>query len=100
MSATKDEQVRILMEELKKGRNLKVAAARAGMHRETAAKYAKAGKLPSESTLPRNWRTRVDPFAADWVEITERLKDAPELEAWILLEDLAARKPGMAKLNS
>jgi len=95
LSATKDEQVRMLMEELKKGKKLNVAAVRAGMHRETAAKYVKAGKFPSELTLPRHWRTRVNPFAADWVEITARLADAPELEAWILLEDLATRKPGV-----
>jgi hypothetical protein len=72
-----------------------VAALKAGMHRNTAGKYVRAGALPSELAEPRHWRTREDPFAADWVEIAGRLTDAPELEAWVLLEDLEARKPGL-----
>ncbi len=83
------------MEAISKQKKLGVAALRADMHRNTARKYVRAGKLPSELKSPRQWRTRVDPFAADWDEITARLQDAPELEAWILLEDLEARKPGL-----
>jgi transposase InsO family protein len=91
--ATKDAQVRKLMEELSKNGTLEVAAARAGMDPKTARKYRDAGKYPSEMKKPRNWRTREDPFEEDWPELAARLKDAPTLEAKTLLEELMARKP-------
>jgi hypothetical protein len=81
------------MEELAKGEKLGVAALRAGVHRNTAGKYRREGKLPSERREPRDWRTRRDPFAADWAEIAARLTEAPELEAKSLFEDLVARRP-------
>ena len=70
---TTDEQVRKLMEEMKKTSKIGVAAARAGMHRETARKYVAAGKLPSEMAQPRTWRTRANPFGEVWPEIVARL---------------------------
>ncbi|MGH9651444.1 MAG: IS21 family transposase, partial [Terriglobales bacterium] len=94
MKTTEDRQVRKLMEEITKHGKIGLAATRAGMHRNVARKYVQAGRLPSELALPRHWRTRVDPFAADWADITARLSQAPELEAKTLLEDLEARKPG------
>ena len=94
MKATEDRQVRKLMEEMSKHGKIGMAATRAGLHRNVARKYVKAGKLPSELAEPRSWRTREDPFVADWAEIVSRLSDAPELEAKTLLEDLEARKPG------
>jgi hypothetical protein len=51
-------------------------------------------KLPSEMKKPRTWRTRADPFAADWPEIESMLKQAPGLEAQAIFEHLLARKPG------
>jgi transposase InsO family protein len=53
----------------------------------------KLGKLPSELREPRAWRTRPDPFEGDWLEIAQRLRDAPELEAKALFEDLLERYP-------
>jgi hypothetical protein len=64
------------------------------MHRNTARRYLKAGKLPSELKPERTWRTRKDPFAADWEEIAARLTESPELEAKALFEDLMRRRPG------
>lgn len=81
------------MEEVGKNRSIEVAAARAGMHRNTASKYLKSGKLPSEAKEPRTWRTRADPFAADWPELEGMLAAAPELEATSLLEFLMERAP-------
>ena len=75
------------------GEEIGKSALRAGMHRNTARKYLKAGLLPSEMIKPRTWRTRGDPFEEDWPEIVARLTDAPELEAKALFEDLLARKP-------
>lgn len=91
---TTDAQVRRLMEEYGKTGKIGLSALRAGMSRNTAAKYLKHGKLPSELKEPRTWRTRADPFEEVWLEIERRLKDAPELEAKSLFEDLLDRYPG------
>ncbi|MCP3958715.1 MAG: transposase family protein, partial [bacterium] len=90
---TTNVQVRKLMEEYQKQGRVGTAALRAGMHRNTASKYLRAGKLPSTMRKPRDWRTRPDPFAQDWEEIAVRLADAPELEAKALFDDLLERKP-------
>jgi hypothetical protein len=49
---TTDLQVRIIMKELSKHRNQGRAAAKAGICRQTAARYIQAGKLPSELKGP------------------------------------------------
>ena len=90
---TTDSQVRKLMEEMKRHGEMGKASARAGMDRKTGRKYVKAGKLPSELVEPRSWRTRPDPFAQDWEVLAARLKEAPELEAKTLFEELLARAP-------
>ena len=79
-----DAQVRKLMDEMSKHSRIGVAALRSGMHRNTARKYVEAGKSPLQLRPPRTWRTREDPFAEDWDEIVERLKEAPELEAPVI----------------
>jgi hypothetical protein len=91
--AVTDAQVRKLMKELNKHGRVGVAAARAGMDPKTAEKYRDLGKLPSELTKPRTWRTREDPFAGDWPAIADRLRDAPELEAKTIFEILAGQAP-------
>jgi len=68
---------------------------KAGMDRKTARGYLEMGKLPSQiPAAKRTWRTREDPFAADWPELEAMLDDAPELEAQTLFDDLVRRKPG------
>ena len=90
---TTDAQVRKLMKEIRKSGNVGQSALRSGMSRNTAAKFVKLGKLPSELKGPRTWRTRPDPFEEDWPGIAQRLRDAPELEAKVLFEDLLERNP-------
>ena len=90
---TTDAQVRKLMKELSEHGEIGLASARAGMDRKTGRKYRDAGRLPSQLKQPRTWRTREDPFAGVWEEIAARLKDAPELEAKTLFEDLLSREP-------
>jgi transposase InsO family protein len=63
------------------------------MSRNTAAKYVKLGKLPSELKKPRTWRTRPDPFDDDWAEVAQRFRDAPELEGKALFEELLLSHP-------
>lgn len=92
--AVTDTQVRKLMSELSKHGQLGLAAMKAGMDRKTAAKYRDAGRLPSQMTAARTWKTREDPFREDWPAIAARLKDAPELEAKTIFELLVEQRPG------
>jgi len=87
------------MEERSKCGRVGLAAAKADVHRNTATKYLKTGRLPSEMATPRSWRTRKDPFAEHWEsEIVPRLVDAPELEAQLLLEFLIEQHPDRYEL--
>jgi len=70
-----------------------MAALKAGMSRNTAAKYLKEGRLPSEMKEPRDWRTRPDPFQERWPEIVTRLETDSALEARTIFEDLLERFP-------
>ena len=78
----------------KEGLPLSVLAAKAGMDVKTARKYLKAGRLPSQITAPRDWRTRQDPFADIWPEAEALLSDAPELQALTVFQELQRRYPG------
>lgn len=89
-----DQQVRRLMDEINKHGQLGRAARRANMDRKTARKYAASGQLPSAMSTPRTWRTRENPFEADWAAMAAMLSDAPELEGKALFEFLMAAKPG------
>lgn len=88
-----DREVQKLMKEYAKHGAVGRAGRVASMDRKTASKYVKSGQLPSELAIERSWRTRADPFEADWPRIREMLEDAPELEAKIVLEHLVAQHP-------
>lgn len=81
------------MEEMQKQGGIGLAAMRAGMDRKTARKYVRAGQLPLELRKPHLWRTREDPFAADWPALLGMLEEAPELEARTLFDHLLGLKP-------
>lgn len=81
--------------EVEEGSGIGHAAMRAGMHRNTARRHLAQGLLPSERRQPRAYRTRPDPFAADWGDLEARLAECPELEAKTLFEDLRALRPGV-----
>jgi hypothetical protein len=89
-----DNQVRRLFRLSKTERNQEVAASKAGMDMKTARKYLAVGKLPSEGRRERRWRTRPDPFGADWEEIREQIKASPGLESKTLFEALQREQPG------
>lgn len=91
-----DAQVKKMRSELDKTENISRAAMKSGMDRKTARRYRDRGDLPSEAQLgDRTWRTRPDPFEADWPEIEEKLRAASSLDAKTLFDDLVARKPGV-----
>ena len=91
MTAT-DAQVRLMMKERSNGKTQEQAAVKANIRsRKTTQKYEQLGELPSELKEPRSYRTRSDPFEADWAEVEKKLKVAPELEAKTLFEWLCER---------
>ncbi len=92
--AVTNAQVRRLKAEMTKTGSVGIAAGRAGMSRNTATKYLKTDKLPSETSVARTWRTRPDPFDEDWPWVAEQLVEAPGLEAKTLFEELVRRHPG------
>lgn len=81
------------MKELEKDGRLGRAALRAGMDPKTARKYVRSGKLPSEMTKPRRWRTRPDPFEKDWPAIESILESVPDIEAQVVMAHLIAKDP-------
>lgn len=88
-----DAQVRRLRAEMTKTGTVGIAAMRAGMGRNTASKYLRTEKLPSELRAARTWRTRPDPFEEDWPWVAEWLQEEPGLEARTLFEELLRRHP-------
>jgi hypothetical protein len=82
-----------MMKERSKGKTQEQSAAKANIRsRKTMQKYERLDKLPSEIKEPREYRTRSDPFEADWAEVEKKLEDAPELEAKTLFDWLCERE--------
>lgn len=88
-----DRQVRRFMLLLQTERSLQVSADKVGIHRQTARKYRKLGKLPSQVLPTHDWRTRTDSFAEVWPWVAEQLSLNPGLEAKTLLEALQRAHP-------
>ena len=86
------QQVRVFMAHRSKGQTQTAAAAKAGIS-ERSARRIDAGQSVG-SAKPRHWRTRRDPFAQVWDEVSDELSREPELQALTLLEWLQERYPG------
>ena len=97
MGRVTDQQVRKLNEEISRHGQVGKASMKAGMDRTTGRKYLRAKQFPSEMRKERTWRTRPDPFAADWPDIAARLTDASDLEPTCLFEELMRTRPGVYK---
>jgi hypothetical protein len=87
-------EVQRMIRERRKGKTLDQAAARAGMSVPPARKYLRAGKLPSQLKAPRTYRTRPDPFAADWPWVQAQLERDSALQAQTLFALLCDQHPG------
>ena len=61
---------------------------------KTARHYRDQPALPSTRWTPRTYRTRVDPFAAVWSAVEERLRAEPRLLAKTLFDWLRREHPG------
>ncbi len=89
----KDSQVRRLWMNRPGERNLEIAAVKAGMSANTARKYLKAGKMPSQMRQGRAYRTRADAFAEDWAAIEGYVKD-PRVQVKTVWAYLKRIRPG------
>src|SRR5579864_9021760 len=90
----KDTEVKLFMQERKKGMDQRVAAARAGMSERTARKYEHAGKLPSQLTRAHDWHTRQNAFEEEWPWVVSQLERDPALQGATLFALLCERHPG------
>src|ERR1700687_5064173 len=70
------------------------AADRAGMSVRTARTYERLGQLPSQLKQPRRYRTRPDPFEADWPWVVKQLERDDALQATTLFALLRTLNPG------
>lgn len=75
-------------------KTLSHAAAKVEMSENTARKYLRSGRLPSQSKPERTWRTRKDPFEEIWDQVRSMLEMNPGLEAKTLFEWLQRESPG------
>ena len=57
-----NKQVRTMQKVMTEKGQLGIAAVKVGMCRQTASKYYRDGRLPSEKKTGRAWRTRPNPF--------------------------------------
>ena len=67
-----DAQVRRLMELSQREKTLVGAASKAGMDEQTARKYLRSGRLPSEMKVDHTWCTRWDAFEEVWDWVAEQ----------------------------
>ena len=88
-----DAEVQIMLRERHKGKTQAQAAARAGMHPNTARKYQRRGALPSQLKQPRTYRTRSDPFADDWPWVQAHLERDSAVQAHTLFALLCDQHP-------
>lgn len=91
-----EHQYRRLMTNYRQSGVVSHAAMKAGMDRETAARYLKAQAGPAQLKAPHTWRTREDPLEALWLKAKPWLEASPELEAKALFEHLLGEDPALA----
>jgi hypothetical protein len=89
----KDTEIRLYLQERKKGMTQRVAAARAGIGERTARTYERAGTLPSQRKRLHDWKTRDDPFEEDWPWVVSQLERDPALQGSTLFALLCERHP-------
>jgi hypothetical protein len=91
---TKDAQVKGLFKSMSEGKPLYVSAQRADICENTARKYVKSQRFPSDLKQPHIWRTHPDSFNEVWPRIEAILRDEPHLEAKAAFQWLQREYPG------
>jgi len=89
----KDTEIRLYLQERRKGMTQRVAAARAGIGERTARTYEQAAALPSQLKRLHDWKTRIDPFEEDWLWVVSQLERDPALQGSTLFALLCERQP-------
>ncbi len=89
----KDTEVKLYMQERRKGTTQRIAAARAGISERTARKYEHEGKLPSHLKQPHDWKSRTNPFEEDWPWIIAQLTRDHALQASTLFALVCEQHP-------
>ena len=87
-------QVRKLRRLLGIGKALAAAARTTDMSEKTARKFRDHERMPSQHKLPREYRTRIDPFEDVWPEVQRKLEIEPALKAVTLFDWLQQTQPG------
>lgn len=90
----KDAQVKGLFMSISEEKPLYQAARKADMCENTARKYKRLQRFPSELKADHTWRTRPDPFCEVWPQIEAILSENPDFEAKSALEWLQREYPG------
>lgn len=79
---------------MSEGKPLYVSAQKADICENTARKYCRKQKFPSEVKPEHDWRTRPDPFDEVWGRVEQFLSENPRLEAKTALGWLQREYPG------
>jgi hypothetical protein len=91
---TKDAQVKGLFMSISEGKPLYLSAQRADICENTARKYVRNQRFPSDLKQPHTWRTRPDAFSEVWPRIEVILSEEPQFEAKSAFEWLQREYPG------
>src|SRR5215831_16387470 len=89
----KDTEVKLYMQERRKGTTQRLAAARAGISERTGRTYERQGKLPSQRKRPHAWSSRANPFEQDWPWVVTQLQKDPALQGSTLFALLCEQHP-------
>src|ERR1700740_402478 len=89
----KDTEVKLYMQERRKGTTQRVAAAGAGISERTGRSYERQGKLPSQRKRPHDWSSRPNPFEDDWPWVIAQLQRDPALQGSTLFALLCEQHP-------
>lgn len=89
-----DGRVKELRRLLAQGKTLAISARMSEMSDKTARSYRDDNRLPSQRKLPRDYRTRLDPFSEIWPAVQQRLEEEPRLKAHILFSWIQQLYPG------
>jgi hypothetical protein len=91
---TTDAQVKGLFKHMSEGKTLYLSAQKSDMCENTARKYVRCQRFPSDLKQPHTWRTRPDPFIEVWPRVEAILADEPRLEAKAAFEWLQREYAG------
>lgn len=90
----KDGQMKGVIKLMNSGKSLSIAAKKNGLCENTARKYLKLKKLPTQAESLHDWRTHPDAFSDVWDELLRFLKNYPRLKAKTLFSYLQRQYPG------